>query len=199
MNRSFFPLAAGAAALLLVALPAEAHRLKLFAHVVGNDIAGYGFYIGGGRPQGTAITVFDSANREVGHLVTDKDGAYAWTPPQAGTYRLSVNGGDGHFAEATVAFEVEPAVPPAAAAPAAVSAPATAPAAPLSPETVGLIEASVDKAVARQITPLLQAYNEADGKVRFNDILGGLGWIVGLAGLWLWFRTRLSSAGGPPK
>ena len=53
MNR----IAAILAALLLFALPAEAHRLKLFAQATGENIAGYGFYIGGGRPQGADLVI----------------------------------------------------------------------------------------------------------------------------------------------
>jgi nickel transport protein len=48
----------------------------------------------------------------------------------------------------------------------------------------------VDTAVARQIRPLLEAQAEADGRVRFNDVMGGIGMIVGLAGAALWASAR---------
>ena len=57
------------------------------------------------------------------------------------------------------------------------------------------IAKAVDAAVARQIRPLLEAYDAADGRVRFNDLIGGLGWIAGIAGLWAWFRSRRSDHG----
>ena len=41
----------------------------------------------------------------------------------------------------------------------------------------------------------VEAYDAADGRVRFNDLIGGLGWIAGLAGLWAWFRSRRSGHG----
>lgn len=207
MKRTF---AATLVLALVLAAPASAHRLKIFAHVAGDTIAGYGFYIGGGRPQGVEVTFSDGAGREIGTATTGADGAYSFTPPGSGTYRLKINGGDGHFAEATVAFTSEgdagvPATPtetpsshaenqPSASALPAIPAQSSA---ELSPQTVRLIEESVDKAVSRQITPLLEAYDAADGKVRFNDIIGGLGWIVGLAGLYLWFRARLAAVKSP--
>ena len=180
-----------ALALTLAASPASAHRLKLFAHAAGDTITGYGFYIGGGRPQGAEIAVTDDSGKDLAHLKTGEDGGYSYAPPAPGRYTLTINGGDGHFANVTVAYQSEAAEPAAASPAAAEATAAAAPAAALTPETVKLIEQSVDKAVARQITPLLEAYDAADGKVRFNDILGGIGWIIGLAGLYLWFRGRL--------
>jgi nickel transport protein len=53
---------------------------------------------------------------------------------------------------------------------------------------------AVDAAVARQLRPLLEAYEAAEGRTRFNDIMGGIGMIMGLAGLALWGSTR--RAGG---
>ena len=71
----------------------------------------------------------------------------------------------------------------------------TSPTATLPDDLDARIAQAVDAAVARQIRPLLEAYDAADGRVRFNDLIGGLGWIAGLAGLWAWFRSRRSDHG----
>ncbi|NLH79539.1 MAG: hypothetical protein GX458_01670, partial [Phyllobacteriaceae bacterium] len=52
------------------------------------------------------------------------------------------------------------------------------------------IERAVDVAVARQLRPLLEAYDQAEGRLRFNDVAGGIGMIVGLAGAALWVSAR---------
>jgi nickel transport protein len=52
------------------------------------------------------------------------------------------------------------------------------------------VEAQVDRAVARQVQPLLEAYDQAEARVRFNDVMGGIGMIVGLAGAGLWALSR---------
>jgi len=175
-------LAAALAALLFLALPAEAHRLKLFAQVTGGTIAGYGFYIGGGRPQGADLVVATPDGKEVSRLKTGDDGGFSFTPPAPGRYRLTLAAGDGHFADLDISTDGMPAVaPPAASATSANAIPA---------DLDARIAQSVDAAVARQIRPLLEAYDAAEGRVRFNDLVGGLGWIVGLAGLWAWFRSR---------
>jgi len=171
MNR----LVATLAALLLFALPAEAHRLKLFAQATGENIAGYGFFIGGGRPQGADLLITTPDGKEVSRLKTGADGGFSFAPPAPGRYHLSLAAGDGHFAELDISTDGT------VAAPAVTTPQASVPAD---------LDARIEAAVARQIRPLLEAYDAADGRVRFNDLLGGLGWIVGLAGLWAFMRSR---------
>jgi nickel transport protein len=48
----------------------------------------------------------------------------------------------------------------------------------------------VEQAVARQLGPLRDALRACEEQRRLRDILGGLGYIVGLAGLGLWWRSR---------
>jgi len=174
------------AALIILALPAEAHRLKLFAQVTGDNIAGYGFYIGGGRPQGAEMIVSTPNGKEVSRLKTGSDGSFSFTPPAPGAYHLSLSGGDGHFATVDISTDGAPVLKPVADKPGvATSVPA---------DLDARIATAVDTAVARQIKPLLEAYDAADGKVRFNDLIGGIGWIVGLFGLWAWMQSRRRKA-----
>jgi nickel transport protein len=48
----------------------------------------------------------------------------------------------------------------------------------------------LDRAVARQTRPLLEALERAEARLRFNDVAGGIGTIVGLVGLGLWASAR---------
>ena len=175
-------------ALACLALPAEAHRLKLFAQVTGETIAGYGFYIGGGRPEGADLVVATPDGKEVSRLKTGAHGGFSFTPPTPGRYRLTLSGGDGHLATVDVSTDGMPTAGQAVKMP-------TSPTATLPDDLDARIAQAVDAAVARQIRPLLEAYDAADGRVRFNDLIGGLGWIAGLAGLWAWFRSRRSGHG----
>ncbi|PWR22992.1 cobalamin biosynthesis protein CbiM [Zavarzinia aquatilis] len=169
-------------------MPAAAHRLKLFATIEGGTISGYAFFIGGGRPEGATIVIRDAAGTEVHREVTDGEGRFTWTPPAPGSFVVTVDAGDGHAADIRLGEErFGPTV----------SAPTTTmPTAQALPADTAAIEAAVDRAVARQIRPLLEAYDEAEGRVRFNDIVGGIGMIVGLAGAALWASSRRRGKGG---
>ena len=181
-------LATALIALACLALPAEAHRLKLFAQATGETIAGYGFYIGGGRPEGADLVVATPDGKEVNRLKTGADGGFSFTPPTPGRYRLTLSGGDGHLATIDISTDGTPTAGQEVKTPASTAN-------ALPDDLDARIAQAVDAAVARQIRPLLEAYDAADGRVRFNDLIGGLGWIAGLAGLWAWFRSRRSGHG----
>ncbi len=179
------------ACLLAFTAPAAAHRLKLFATVEDGAITGYAFFIGGGRPEGAELIVHDGQGKEIYRGTTDAQGGFTWTPPKPDDYRLTLDARDGHMAEATIGAErlggtAAPAAPASAPAPATLAAPAD----------TAAIERAVDKAVERQIRPLLEAYAEAEGRIRFNDVMGGIGMIVGLAGIGLWASARRKSRDG---
>jgi nickel transport protein len=55
--------------------------------------------------------------------------------------------------------------------------------------------AAIERAVARQVRPLREDALAAREAVQFRDVLGGIGYILGLAGLGLWWRCRRSQAG----
>lgn len=52
------------------------------------------------------------------------------------------------------------------------------------------LENLITKAVAQQIRPLREQLNAYEDQVRLRDIVGGIGYIVGLAGLAMWLRRR---------
>ncbi|MEF2074809.1 cobalamin biosynthesis protein CbiM [Consotaella aegiceratis] len=193
---------------LVFAQPAFAHRLKLFATVEDMTVSGYAFFIGGGRPYDAKLTITAPDGETVFEGRTDDSGAYSWVAPKVADYVLAVDTGDGHVADATIAADrffdgsepdatrtVQQSDPP----PDRTARPAATPAEPQAAsgideaEIARLTESAVDRAVARQIRPLLEAYDQADGRLRFNDIMGGIGMIVGLAGLGAWALSRRSS------
>jgi len=169
----------------LMASNADAHRLKLFATLEDGTISGYAFFVGSGRAQDADLRITDANGKEVAALRTDAKGAYSWKAPSVQTYRLIANTGDGHVADTTMdakrfaglTVEVSDTIDEDEKAPAGnISA--------------VQIERIVDAAVARQMRPLIEAYEAAEGRTRFNDIMGGIGMIIGLAGLSLWAQAR---------
>ena len=211
MTRRFAPprrCAAGLVAAIVAVLgstsAADAHRLKMFVTALDGEISGHAFFVGGGRPDGVDYVVRDATGVEVFRGTTDDRGTFRWRPAAAADYTVAIDVGDGHRVEATVAAErlaaaiaTPPGEPPpattaaaSAAVPASGGSAAECPA-PLDPAVVAkIVEAQVDRAVARQLRPLIEAYDQAEGRIRFNDIMGGVGTIVGLAGAGLWASSR---------
>jgi nickel transport protein len=194
------------AILLLVTanLRAEAHLLKVFATVEDGSITGYAFFVGGGRPQKALLIVQDNSGREIYRSNTDDSGGFNWHPPKLQTMTVIVNAGDGHVAQSTLDVDrFDPNASEAMPLPVGTlgevkSNPAASeePACSSSAEIGVIVDRSVDRAVSRQVRPLLEAFADADSRIRFNDIIGGIGMIFGLAGVAMWMSARRSTNQG---
>lgn len=183
------------ALMLLGADPALAHKLKVFALVDGGHIAGYAYFVGGAKATGATITVTDADGNALARLVPDAEGTFRYTPRDRIDHVIVADSGDGHLARWTLRADTLPAglgaSPPTAPAPAPSAqlppAPELAqpdPSAVVSEETIA---AWVEQSVARQLRPLREQLEAHDARVRLQDVLGGIGYIVGLAGLGLWW------------
>jgi nickel transport protein len=196
------------AILLLCAanLPAEAHLLKVFATVEDGSITGYAFFVGGGRPQKALLIIQDKSGSEIYRSNTDDNGGFNWHPPKPQTMTIMVNAGDGHMAQAILdAYRFDPnasdATPlslPVEKSGGGKPSPGVfgEPACSSSAEIGVLVDRSVDRAVSRQVRPLLEAFSATDSRIRLNDVVGGIGMIFGLAGITMWMSARRSTNQG---
>lgn len=178
--------------ILVMSMPACAHRLSVFAYAEGSNIVGEAYFAGGAKAAGIDVSVLDSAGGLVQKATTGPQGAFTITPPSRTDYRVVAQTGDGHRAEWTVhAAEFTEELPRSDAQQARTSS-ETPLASPSTMEQTdrGEMIAAIETAVARQVGPLraeLQAYRDA---ARLSDIVGGIGFIFGLAGLAMWWRCR---------
>jgi nickel transport protein len=159
---------------------AQAHKLKAFATAVGADVSGYAYFVPGGRAQEAEVSVTLPDGKVVAQLHTNDRGEFSFTAGSAVDHMILIDAGDGHEASYTVkaseigdAAPINPTVSTAAPASPALS-PASTPA-DLTP--------LVEQAVARQLRPLREQIDAWQEKIWFHDVLGGLGYIIGIAGL----------------
>ncbi|MCA1909330.1 MAG: hypothetical protein LDL39_13305 [Magnetospirillum sp.] len=160
-------------ALLLAASPAYAHKLKLFVTQEGTEISGKTYFAGGGAAAELDGQVVDAQGRVVATLRTDAEGRFRFTPPQGDGLRVRFESGDGHMAEAVLGQT----------APSAQTANAAAP-------PVNAATPDVDAAIARQLTPLREQLDRMESRARLSDIVGGVGLIVGVFGVYAWVASR---------
>ena len=172
------------AALVLAATPAWAHKLKVFAAAEGAQIVGTAYFAGGGKAQNSAGRLLATDGSLVAEFHTGEDGAFRLGVTSRQDYRISIDSGDGHVAEAHVAAAELPDSLPATGNPAPAPT-ATVPAAQPAPA----IDA-VELAVARQLLPLRQQIDALEERTRFSDIMGGIGTIFGACGIYAWIASR---------
>ncbi|MBK1723457.1 hypothetical protein CKO23_14560 [Thiocystis violacea] len=186
--------------------PALAHKLKVFASAVGDRIEGTAYFAGGNKASGAIVVILDADGHDLAHLRPATDGSFSYQALAPVEHRVIARTDDGHQAEWRItAAELRPAfggtLAPnpspsmSAAAPAITAGSPPEVASPPSPEPVGPETLSaIELAVAHQIRPLREQLAAAEDRARLHDILGGIGYILGLAGLTLWWRCRKTDA-----
>ena len=172
---------------LWIAEPAYAHSLRVFATVEGSEVKGYGFFVGGGRPQDVEWKAVMSGD-DVAHGRTDDQGGFHFATPEkiTGPLSITLNSGEGHIATRVLSADRFGAAP-AKELKNSTPAPAKAQA---GMNASGVTEQMIETAVAREIAPLLERIEQMDARLRFTDIISGICLIIGIAGIALWARGK---------
>ena len=204
------PILAGVALIVLAAAPvARAHKVTVFAWVDGDTVHTQSKFSGGRRAQQATIEVYDAGDNRLLAGKTDDNGEFSFKIPKASALKVVLIAGMGHqnawqLSEAeirrglTVAGSA-PAAPPAPAAGAPAPAVAILPAAPqpdaasaghpgLSAEAVQrIVEQTLDRKLQPIVSLLAETRQEGPS---LQDVLGGLGYILGLVGLGAFIHAR---------
>ena len=193
-------------ALLLLCLcastPALAHRLMVFAAADGDRIEGSAYFAGGAPAAGAQVHIRDGQGHELAALQPAADGSFSYRAKAPIEHLVVAESADGHRAEWRVsADELAPGFA-GARAPSALESNAQLTTRPVdtaadSKPEAGIVDAvdpaltaAIERAVERQLRPLRSELAAAQARARLQDLLGGVGYILGLAGLALWWRSR---------
>ena len=157
-------------AFLAAAGPAAAHGIAVFAAAEGEGIAGYVYYPGGERIGGATVHLLGPDGAELGEATSKPDGSFLFKAEIRADLTVRARTADGHGA----AYQIH-AEDMAAAA--------------------GDLEDMVERAVARHVRPLRRQIEAYEHKIRLHDVLGGIGYILGIAGILFFVRARRSAPG----
>ena len=189
------------AAVLIVALPlaTEAHRLNVFASTDGAVIQGTVYFQGLIPARKAPVTVLDPDGALLAETVADDAGRFAFQATRRVDHRIVADLQDGHRATFVVPAAqlppslTAPSLPAPAKADNGVTATTVAEATPQAEPSAAAIEAVVEAAVARHVGPLREQIAAYENKIRWHDVLGGIGYIVGMTGLSFFFLARRGS------
>ncbi len=178
--------------LFLLCLPpfSYAHRVSVFAYQEGNTITVEGFFSDGTPTRHATIEVFDPNGKKIFSGKTNEKGTLSFKAPAASPLKIVLVASMGHRAETVFRMknagkatgktkgEVTGAVPPETTQGAAAISEAR-------------LKAIVHDEVSQAIQPVMRALARQEAKrISFADIIGGIGWIMGLMGIWMMLKAR---------
>lgn len=191
---------------VLLPLTANAHKLRIFAWPEGDIIYGETAFSGNRKPKNAEITVQDTASHTILLTTrTDEQGKFNFTVPQKAVVEhldllLVVNAGEGHRGEWPMpAAEYLTLTSTPKIAGVKESTPTVAKNAPSPPGDTAnavfideqLLRRIVDEELEKKLTPLRRILAESkDSSPGLRDILGGIGYILGLAGILAWLQAK---------
>ncbi len=181
-----------AALLLPLFLPGavQAHKVNLFTYYEDGFVFIESYFPDGTACRNSRILARDESGAVVAEGVTDNDGLFSFPFENAGVLNISLNAGDGHGAETTL--KIEEKIREAPVEPVAEFPPQTADIAN-DLKIPAADEEALGRIVEEKIAPLQQSVREIRMRLEkpgLDKVMGGLGWIVGLAGAYLWGASR---------
>ena len=190
--------------------PAYAHKVMVFAWVDGNTVFTQSKFSGGKKVKGGKIAVYNTHKKILLEGKTDNEGKFSFEVPEKTTLKIVLYAGTGHRAEWTVPkedieeiseekFSKSTLKKPQAKIPAnTISSEPTEnrrdemPQAPQPPGPgADEIEQAVEKALDKKLKPVIKMLNESlDRGPTMSEIIGGIGYILGLMGVGAYFHYR---------
>jgi nickel transport protein len=190
---------------LVGASPVSAHKLNVFATVEGSAIEGEVYFPDGTPARDAAITVCDPEGQELTRTSTDQQGRFSFEPRFRCHHTLIADAGLGHQARYTVQADELPQDLPARGAASPADSDSATHGHPHD-DHPGHEHRHVDSAepgelseelhaLAQQLSALRKDLDKSKTRLRLQDLLGGIGYIVGITGLAAYFlRSRRQPA-----
>ena len=181
--------------LLMGAGGAYAHKVNVFAYVEGDQVYVQGYFIDGKKARNSTVVVYGDGDVRLAEGETNEEGEFTF--PIAGDQgiRVVLNAGQGHQAEYRLSAvdlsggETHDAVTVAPGDQADGVAPDASP----SGAAGGNVELVVRRAVAEGMLPLARELAELKERRSLSDIIGGVGLIAGILGVFAYFKSKKSA------
>jgi nickel transport protein len=176
---------------LLQAGTAWAHKVYIFAWVEGNRVYTDSYFPDKRKVVNGSVKVFDPAGRKLVEGKTDKQGAFSFNVPQKSDLKIVLEATMGHRAVFTLkAEELSGNDPEAIPGPTIHETVITTPGAKNA--DLDAVERAVQRALEKKLGPIEKklARLEEEKGPGFTEVVGGIGYIIGLMGIVAYFRGR---------
>ncbi|MGD9210543.1 MAG: hypothetical protein PVI90_07195 [Desulfobacteraceae bacterium] len=193
---------------LLIWVPLTfAHNVTIFAWVEGDTVYTESKFSGGRVAKDAPIEVYDKAGTKLLTGKTDEKGEYSFKLPKKEELRIVLMAGMGHGNEWTLTAEDiaeaegdpsaesvnQTSTPPTETPTTPADTPAESTTKISSPE----LEAALEKMLDKKLAPILKKLSRLEAKEKegpgVTEIIGGIGYILGLMGLAAYIQFKRST------
>ena len=192
--------------LLLVSSTVFAHKVSVYAYAEDGKVFAEGYFSDGTRTRNSLIEVFDAkTGKKLLEGKTDNDGKFSFKIPKVTSLKLVLHASMGHRNDYTLdEEEVKEAMGIQESGVRSQesgvkgrktesklqsTAPLTANSGVSSSEIEAIVGRTIDRKLQPVITILLKLQENSE-KPGITEILGGIGYIIGLMGLVMYFKSR---------
>lgn len=164
---------------------ALAHRVFLTAYVEGDTVFVEAGFSDGTLCKHSTIEVFDPSGKKLLEGKTNKNGKFSFKPPRRIDLKLVLDAGMGHRDEYILPADELPEIAAENDEPQGE----TRSVARIDSKEIELI---VDRVIQKRLHPLIQlvAKSQRNTGMSATEIFGGIGYILGLAGIAIYFKSR---------
>lgn len=165
---------------------AHAHKVNVFAYPEGDRIYVQGYFLDGKKVKSSKVTVYGGDDKPLVEGLTNEEGEFTFPILDKQDLRIVLEAGEGHQAEYRLTSVEVVGMQTGSAqrlstGPTAVTTDATSP----MPT-----HAELRRAVAEGVMPLAREIAELKERRSISDILGGIGFIVGILGAFAYLQAR---------
>ena len=186
--------------IFLVVGPASAHRVMIFAWLDGDTVYTESKFSGGKRVKGGDVIVYDLEGSQLLKGKTNNKGEFSFKVPKKTGMKIVLLAGMGHRGEWTIPLdEIQAGATGETGDAVSEETGEERPDNRVRTETVpGVsqdeIRVAVEKALDRKLKPVLKMLSESkEHGPSVTEILGGIGYILGLMGVAAYFHYRRKS------
>ncbi len=177
---------------------AYAHKVKIFATVEGDSISGYVYYTSSARAKNVPVEFVGPDGKSFDRIKTDAKGEFKVKARYRVDTLLTLDTGDGHGAKWLISADEFPLALPEYQQDNVAKNEQENPSVnkvdlPQSPQDTTNIAAIIQqelRPLREQINHLRAQIDMQEEKKSFQDILGGIGYIIGLTGILFYFAAK---------
>jgi len=176
--------------IIMINILVFAHKVIIFAYVEGDIVYTESYFSDGKKCIDSKIEVFDSQGNKLLEGITDENGEFSFkTPQEEGDLKIVLTAGMGHRAEYSIsADEIRGSTGLIKEEPVSLISPETS-LVDLK-EIQSIIEGTLDEKLKPIMREMIEIKKSQEDKISPTEIIGGIGYIIGIFGIIAYFLSR---------